>query len=168
MGEEAYFRHLKDTMIHKRYFLDSAWFMAKYLLNNKEYELALNLLRRANVHDNSKLSKDEIDKFIQIQEISQFGLNPKQVVNEAIKGMLTLHYNNNKHHPEHYADFDKMSEIDVIEMVCDWHSRAVQCNSSLMDFVTYQQEARFHFSDELYHKILHYCEVFNDYENDLK
>ena len=46
-----------------------------------------------------------------------------------------------------------MKEIDIIEMVCDWHARSVQYGTNLMEFVTVRQENRFKFPQEMYEKI---------------
>jgi hypothetical protein len=55
-----------------------------------------------------------------------------------------------------------MSEIDIIEMVCDWAARSEQYNNSLTEFAERVQRDRFHFNDEMYAKIRAYCNVLVD------
>ena len=37
---------------------------------------------------------------------------------------IAHHMRCNRHHPEHYADANDMSKVDLIEMVCDWTAMA--------------------------------------------
>lgn len=39
----------------------------------------------------------------------------------SVSSAVAVHYANNSHHPEHYADgIAGMSLLDLIEMLCDW------------------------------------------------
>lgn len=159
-----YEHHLRDTIEHKKHFLDSAWIMARHLIEEHKDKLALNLLRRALVHDNSKLNDAEIRNFVELDVEDKtcdkdWKIPPTDVLEDKAKELIRLHWENNKHHPEHYSSYDKMSELDILEMVCDWHARSIQFGTDLMEFLTFQQEHRFHFSDKLYRKIKNYCEI---------
>ena len=56
-----------------------------------------------------------------------------------------------------------MDDVDILEMVCDWAAKSYQTNTSLLEFVKIRQENRFHFPDEMFAKILKYCEILERY-----
>ncbi|ELR99915.1 hypothetical protein GLO73106DRAFT_00037680 [Gloeocapsa sp. PCC 73106] len=41
-------------------------------------------------------------------------------VEEQVKAAIQHHVTTNRHHPEFHASPEDMSDVDVIEMVCDW------------------------------------------------
>lgn len=61
-------------------------------------------------------------QYLQIQK-GYKGLN-KDVFEEYLRKHFKLafehHYANNSHHPEFHKNLDDMSELDLIEMICDW------------------------------------------------
>lgn len=82
------------------------------------------LLRRANVHDDSKLSfpeKSLFDEFTPKLANCTFGSDEYKGYLVELKVALDHHYKHNSHHPEHYAnginDFDL---FDLVEMFFDW------------------------------------------------
>lgn len=85
---------------------------------------SIELIRRANVHDNSKLESPEkelFDEFTPKLKGCTYGSEEyKKYLNE-LKVALDHHYENNSHHPEHYVhgvnDFDL---FDLLEMAMDW------------------------------------------------
>lgn len=157
-----YLSHLEDTIIHKQLLLNSCWVMAQYLMSIGKSKLALNLLRRAANHDNSKFYKKEITNFSKLDTSRDDLKHTDNVMSNRVKELVKLHWKFNRHHPEHFASADEMKEIDIIEMVCDWHARSIQFKTNLMDFVTTQQKERFHFSPVVYEKVLHYVRVLLD------
>lgn len=94
------------------------------------------LQERSDLHDLSKYNQDEFGGFAELDSKEVFRLyetNPEEyrkkiAENEGIR----LHYERNSHHPEHYKDgaegithiqaIDKMSFLDIVEMVIDWKS----------------------------------------------
>ncbi len=79
---------------------------------------------RMNAHDTSKLSSPEKEVFdIYTPKLKSLTYGSDEYV-EALKGMdqgLSHHYNENRHHPEHFENgFAGMNIIDIVEMLCDW------------------------------------------------
>jgi hypothetical protein len=78
------------------------------------------LRHRARVHDLSKLADDEFEGFSRINaaaRVHKFG-SPEYAENmKQERPTIDLHFRRNTHHPE----FTRMTFLDVIEMVCDWH-----------------------------------------------
>ena len=51
------FSHIQETMLHKSFVISACIKMSKYLNSIEEQDLAIMLLNRANIHDNSKLTE---------------------------------------------------------------------------------------------------------------
>lgn len=157
-----YEKMFKDTIVHKGYVMKSAKKLARYLEREGATKTASELIQRATVHDNSKITNpDELRALARI-------INDKSTLKDANKQLspirkdaIALHYKNNTHHPEHFASILDMSKLDIMEMCCDWYARSSQYHTNFLQFVEKQQEIRFHFPDWLYPEILHYCKVLD-------
>lgn len=84
----------------------------------------IDLLRRAEEHDQSKLESPEVELFTEYGPVLA-GLtygSPEFNANKAKMGpALAHHYANNAHHPEHHKNgVNDMTLLDVIEMIVDW------------------------------------------------
>jgi hypothetical protein len=82
------------------------------------------LINRSEQHDNSKLSKPELEYFVEftgkLKGMTYGSDEYKRCLNE-LKPALDHHYSKNRHHPEYYASgIDGMTLIDLVEMFCDW------------------------------------------------
>lgn len=141
--------------------MDACHTMAKWLFSLGRDDEAFRLLQRAQVHDNSKFKSEEIACMSQIIGTNNGMTNPKYVMQDADKKLIETHWKNNRHHPEHFNSLSEMSELDIIEMVCDWFARQAQYKTNFMEFVLTRQDNRFHFPDDIFKKILDYCEVLN-------
>lgn len=89
---------------------------------HKLYERALN-------HDNSKWSDAERPFYEKSNEIELENMTSYKTILEATRDIvqpaLDNHYKLNRHHPEHHKNgINDMNLIDIVEMVCDWHSSA--------------------------------------------
>ena len=155
-------RHVKDTLIHKELFTASCRKMVLYLYDVGRDKDAMELAKRCLVHDNSKLEDDEIELFSRIPSDDMECTKPHKALNDEDKKLITLHWSRNSHHPEFYNDYHEMSEIDVIEMCCDWHSRTVQFGTELIPYLLDVQRKRFGFDDDFFEKILNYCTIINN------
>ena len=87
------------------------------------------LAERARVHDASKFGPDERIPYVWLTEYHRCRRTgepfryPKDV-EEQVKLAIRHHMTTNRHHPEFHADPNDMSEVDLIEMVCDWTAMA--------------------------------------------
>ena len=153
---------LQELVEHKKHILDSCLKVSTYLLKNGEEKLALDLMKRAFVHDVSKLTFQEfhaLDAFDVHEKYSED--NHTKFTEEQLK-FLKIHWKNNKHHPEYWDDVNDMKEIDIIEMVCDWHARSIEFNNNLIKYIANRQLVRFAFPEHIYSKILMYAEILLD------
>jgi len=96
-------------------------------------EVIRELLDRAEKHDQSKLQSPEREMFDEWTEklrgVTYGSEEYKGFLAEMSKTALKHHYENNRHHPEHFeGGILKMDLIDVIEMFCDWYSATKRHN----------------------------------------
>lgn len=87
------------------------------------------LLERAKVHDASKFGPEERIPYVWLTEYHRCRRSgepfeyPEDVA-ESVQRAIRHHVTTNRHHPESHADPNAMSEVDLIEMVCDWTAMA--------------------------------------------
>lgn len=109
---------MEDTLAHIK--------LVDGLLEYVESQLVL----RGAHHDSSKFESPEREMY----EIWRPKLDSMNIDSPAYKEALAQmgeglkhHYQENCHHPEHFADgIAGMTLIDVIEMVCDWKAAAAR------------------------------------------
>lgn len=96
-------------------------------------EFSQDLLRRAMLHDKSKLQNEVEKELLDIMEYKNntegyvpYGSEEYNKRTAILKPMLKSHYANNSHHPEHYENgVYGMNLLDFIEMVvADWPAAA--------------------------------------------
>jgi hypothetical protein len=87
------------------------------------------LMERAKVHDATKFGPEERIPYVWLTEYHrcrrsgepfEYPTGVAERVNQAIRHHVTT----NRHHPEFHADPNGMSDVDLIEMVCDWTAMA--------------------------------------------
>jgi hypothetical protein len=83
------------------------------------------LVQRGAVHDASKFGPEERVPYIWLTERHRRRQNGEAFeypsgVQELVSQAIQHHLTTNRHHPEYHADPNEMSDIDLIEMVCDW------------------------------------------------
>jgi hypothetical protein len=87
-------------------------------------EAAIEMLRRANVHDDSKLKEPEksgYDGVVGALKGMTYGSEEYREQLKKLKPTIQEHYKNNTHHPEHYErGVDDFDLFDLMEMFFDW------------------------------------------------
>lgn len=138
MSETKTYDCTTDVLQHKRKVADR--------LN----EVAIGLLRRALVHDDSKLQspeKEGFDQWTPALKAREFGSDYYKVALDRMGEFLQHHYEVNSHHPEHFSNgVDGMSLLDLVEMVCDWQA-AAEARGVTVDLE--HAAKRFHLSPQL-------------------
>ena len=87
------------------------------------------LIERAKAHDASKFGDEERIPYVWLTEYHRRrrtgqSFEYPEGVEEQVKRAIHHHVTSNRHHPEFHADPDDMSDVDLIEMVCDWTAMA--------------------------------------------
>jgi len=96
-------------------------------------EAATELIRRGNVHDNSKLNTPEKELFDELTpklKDTQYGSEEYKGFLKELKVALDHHYENNSHHPEHYENgVNGFDLFDLMEMFFDWKAATERMSS---------------------------------------
>lgn len=91
------------------------------------------LLKRAELHDQSKMVEPEVTLFAELTprlpdstyEAADYKENMAK-----LKTALDHHYANNRHHPEHFKNgINDMNLIDLLEMIVDWKASSERQNN---------------------------------------
>lgn len=94
---------------------------------------AIDLLRRGERHDQSKLRSPEVELFAEYTpklKDTKYGSAEYQRYLRELAPALDHHYANNAHHPEFHDDgIDGMSLLDLLEMFCDWLASSQRHNT---------------------------------------
>ncbi len=80
---------------------------------------------RGRIHDASKFGPVERIPYIWLTEFHRCRNNGEpftypEGMDELVRAAINHHMTTNRHHPEFHADPNDMTEVDLIEMVCDW------------------------------------------------
>lgn len=82
------------------------------------------LLKRAKIHDESKLRDPELEIFAKYGDelaTTGYGTPEYAALLEKVSPAIEHHYAKNRHHPQHHKNgVDDMTLLDVIEMLADW------------------------------------------------
>lgn len=122
-------------------------------------EASTELIRRANVHDNSKLNSPEkefFDEFTPKLAASTYGSDEYKGFLSQLKVGLDHHYQSNSHHPEHYENgVNGFDLFDLIEMFFDWKAATERHNNGDIYKSIQINKERFKLSDQL-------CDIFTN------
>lgn len=90
------------------------------------------LLRRAELHDQTKLEPPEVELFTEFTpklSTCSYGSDEYKGYLAEMKPALDHHYAHNRHHPEHHKNgVDDMNLLDIVEMLCDWKAASERHN----------------------------------------
>ena len=83
------------------------------------------LRERAAVHDASKFSDEERVPYIWLTEFHRCRRNGESFkypdrMEVRVQLAIEHHMATNRHHPDFHVDPNDMTDVDLIEMVCDW------------------------------------------------
>lgn len=103
-------------------------------------EFAVEMIRRGDVHDASKLAPqekgplDEMERLIAEEGQAPYGSDEYKRRTALLGPMLAHHYANNSHHPEHYPEgVAGMDLFDLVEMFFDWKAASERGEESAMN-----------------------------------
>ena len=102
------------------------------LVRNLLNRVVVELLERAQKHDQSKLRSPEVELFTEFTEKLRhvtYGTKEYDEFRSAMGPALAHHYANNRHHPEHFKNgINDMNIVDLLEMLCDWKAASTRHN----------------------------------------
>lgn len=95
-------------------------------------KVIMNLLRRGEAHDQSKLVSPEVELFTEFTPklaSTTYGSAEYNNYKAQMGVALEHHYANNRHHPEYHKNgVNDMTLIDLIEMLVDWKAASERHN----------------------------------------
>lgn len=99
---------------------------------------------------NNEVEKKLFDKYTPKLKDSTYGSTEYNQFLKELKPALDIHYSENRHHPEHFANgIDDMNLLDLIEMICDWKASSERHgNGDIFKSIEINQK-RFWYSDQL-------------------
>ena len=112
------------------------------------------LLRRGEIHDQSKLEPPEVSLFTAVsRQLSGLTYGSPEYT-EALKNLgpaLEHHYANNRHHPEYFEHgIEDMNLVDLMELLADWKASSERhADGSIRKSIKYNSK-RFNISCLLY------------------
>ena len=124
----------------------NCYVLAKHYHSLGEDDFALELIKRARLHDVSKFNDFELKNLHYPNSAQDFSK------------ALQLHHEKNSHHPEYYNHSrdlfsegnvgyaKRMTPVDVAEMVCDWVARGQEFGTSVRDWIENEATKKYSFS----------------------
>lgn len=116
-------------------------------------EASKELLRRAQVHDESKLGLIEKPLFDEMTPRLKSLIYGSQDYKDSLaqlKPALDSHYASNSHHPEHYENgIDGMNLFDIVELFFDWKAAGERNKNGSMEKSIEINKDRFKMSEQL-------------------
>lgn len=155
-------KQLNDIGQHKMYVLKCSTALSNYLMRNDREQEALNVMKRAFEHDFSKLTEEEFYGMAKFADEMQGLKDPNSKISIEKEHYINLHRNRNKHHPEYWKDINDMTELDIMELACDWCSRSEQFNTNVIEFLENGQKNRFNFPKDIYENIKKYLLIITE------
>lgn len=115
-------------------------------------EASAELIRRANIHDNSKLNSPEkefFDEYTPKLAGCTYGSDEYKLFLKELKVGLDHHYANNSHHPEYYENgVNGFDLFDLIEMFFDWKAAGERHNDGNIYKSIEHEKVRFNLSEQ--------------------
>jgi hypothetical protein len=124
---------------------------------------SIELIKRASLHDASKLEdpeKETFEKYTPLLSGVEYGSDEYKTFLKEMKPALDHHYAHNKHHPE-YNDINghsistlndpirSMDLFDIVEMLCDWLAATERMKGGDIGKSIEINEKRFGINDQL-------------------
>jgi hypothetical protein len=93
------------------------------------------LTARGSAHDASKYSEEEFEGYVHHTWWHKCRNEGKpfdhtQEIGELVKKSIYHHVHLNRHHHEHHKNVNEMTDLDLLEMVCDMTAMAQELNTS--------------------------------------
>jgi Family of unknown function (DUF5662) len=116
-------------------------------------EFVVQLLNRAELHDQSKLEEPELSLFVEMTpKLAACTYDSPEYKGflAQLKPALDHHYARNRHHPEHHKNgINDMTLVDLVEMLCDWKAASERHNDGNINTSIEKNTERFNLSPQL-------------------
>lgn len=117
------------------------------------YAMILELDKRIQLHDKSKLESPEQEIFGEHHELlasTDYNSDDYGLLLEKVKPAIQHHHAKNRHHPEFHSNgIDDMNLIDLLEMLVDWKCSAERNKNGNLRISIDKNAERFKISPQL-------------------
>ena len=116
------------------------------------YEIAKDIIDRADHHDDSKLlppEKELFDEYTPKLKGCTYGSPEYKEYLKGLKQALDHHYSENRHHPENFANgMNGMNLVDMVELICDWFAATLRHDDGDINKSLQINKDRFNMDDQ--------------------
>lgn len=144
---------LDDLITHVDNVRTNCLRLGRKLIEASQADMGRRLIAHGHIHDFSKFLGVEWDF-----------LDPSTTNRVGLKNAINHHIRTNPHHPEYWGGIEKMPDIYVAEMVCDWKARSTEFANDLREWINNKSLKRFGYTKEstVYKKIMAYVDLVCD------
>lgn len=142
-------QHIDNLLRHLQLVRGATQLLGRRLMWHGQSVFGRLLIARGLVHDNSKFFGIEWDYLHAGNDV------PKDVLENAI----CQHQLTNQHHPEYWGGINKMPDIALAEMVCDFYARSQEFGTNLRYWINTTAAARYLPEPDCVAKINHYIDI---------
>lgn len=130
------------------------------------HRVVMELLKRADTHDESKLHSPEVELFTEYTArlaTSTYGSPEYNEFRKQMKPALDHHYAHNPHHPEYHKNgINDMTLVDLVEMLADWKGASLRHNNGNIRRSIEINAGRFDISPQLAKILENTVRLFDD------
>lgn len=131
------------------------------------HRVVVELLKRADGHDESKLHPPEVELFTEYTArlaACTYGSAEYHEYRRQLKPALDHHYAKNQHHPEYHKNgLNDMTLVDVLEMLVDWKAASLRHNDGNIRKSIEINAGRFEISPQLVKILENTARLFDDF-----
>lgn len=140
---------LNKILRHIEHVRENTQLMGFQLIERGEVDFGIKLIKHGLIHDNSKLTGLELSGLTQHDD--------EVLLQHAIQ----QHALSNPHHPEYWGGIDKMPDLYLAEMCCDWKARSGELGKDFNEWLLEHAPARFKYNttDDVHKKIMYYSNL---------
>jgi hypothetical protein len=144
---------LDDLVRHIDNVRNNCLLLGKKLIEAGQPDMGRKLIALGYVHDQSKFHGVEWEY-----------LDPTTTNRIGLKNAVLNHSRTNPHHPEYWGGIDKMPDIYIAEMVCDWKARSTEFANDLRNWIDTKSLKKFSYAKDssTYKKIMGYVDMVCD------
>lgn len=111
-------------------------------------DLSPDFLDRVAQHDRSKFYSDIYQGYVWIDYHYNCNADyPSKEIRDLATSCYKKHYQEERHHPEHYSNCNDMTIEDLAEMICDWHAMSQELGGKTSDFWKNKASRKYNFDE---------------------
>lgn len=149
-------RHLRSLLRHIENVRQLGLLLGERMIDKGKERLGFALIANTQIHDGSK--------FYGCEWISLRQEMPDSVDEALMESARIQHVMTNPHHPEYWGGIEKMPEVYLAEMVCDWSARSSEMGNDLREWIKDKATKKFNMTvqSKVYKDIKHLVDILLD------